>query len=170
MWHQSTRKIIPDELRELLKKEYWSHIVGDDPDPNECWFYNGKDVDYYPRISINHRQVTFHRFTHELFYGPVDHDKPYILHQCNKKSCINPNHLRCGTMRDNAIDRRFNKGEMILSKRDIKVIKYMRSLNYTFKEIAAKFNCSICKVRDVTLGINAIDTLPKWYTKPKQLV
>ena len=163
MWHSSPKQIITeDEMKVNLLKFFWSKVK--ETDPEKCWFYNGNRRNYYPRIDIMGRSCTMHRVVFELFFRFPPKDKPYILHSCDEKSCINPNHLRCGTTRSNHIDRRFNGKELVVSERDVKVIKFMRSLDYTFKEISEKFNCSISKARDICLGINTPGVLPNWYT------
>jgi len=162
MWHSSPKKIITsNKLKQFLMKYYEERVVKNDPD--KCWYFEDKRRNYYPRININGRSCTAHRVVFEIFFGYPPKDKPYVLHSCDEKSCVNPNHLRCGTTRDNQIDRRFTGRKFVVSERDVKVIKYMRHLNYTYKEVGNKFDISISKVRDICLDINTPGILPIWY-------
>lgn len=44
-----------------------------------------------------------HRVSWELFRGPIP-NKLFVLHKCDNKNCINPDHLFLGTAKDNIHD------------------------------------------------------------------
>lgn len=44
-----------------------------------------------------------HRWAYEKFYGPIPGDR-IVMHACDNKPCINPLHLRLGTIRENTLD------------------------------------------------------------------
>lgn len=68
------------------------------------WTANiGKDG--YGKIKVNGKTVRAHRMTWQLANGEIPSDA-LILHKCDVKSCVNPDHLYAGTYSDNAIDRR----------------------------------------------------------------
>jgi hypothetical protein len=129
-----------------VEKYFWSCVH--EEDTTKCWFYRNKNLSYYPRIEINGRSHTMHRIVYELFYGDIP-DGKLILHACDKRSCINPVHLRAGTPRDNAIDQRFNKTPLMFDEKNIKVVRYMRTLDYKYADIASFFNCGINTIYDI---------------------
>lgn len=49
------------------------------------------------------KKVLAHRFTWELFKGPIPNDMN-VLHKCDVAGCVNPNHLFLGTLKDNSQD------------------------------------------------------------------
>ncbi len=49
-----------------------------------------------------------HRLIYSVFVGPIP-EGLLVLHSCDNRSCVNPEHLRVGTDKDNAIDRELRK-------------------------------------------------------------
>lgn len=69
-----------------------------------CWEWIGsKDVYGYGRIYRAPRTIKAHRLSYQLFKGPLDH-RLFILHSCDNPGCVNPEHLRLGTQKDNVTD------------------------------------------------------------------
>ena len=67
-----------------------------------CWIYPGQKS--YIKMSINNHPHTMHRVSYEYFNGPIP-DGLDVLHHCDIKACLNPDHLYVGTDQDNANDR-----------------------------------------------------------------
>lgn len=59
----------------------------------------------------DNKRKTFHAHRLSLHLtGVIDyHDKVHVLHNCHKPWCINPEHLRPGTNRENIVDRYANR-------------------------------------------------------------
>lgn len=76
-------------------------------DPNSgCWLwaYASTDPRGYGRLHVNGRREKAHRASYEAFCGPIPRGG-HVLHGCDTPPCINPDHLRIGTAKDNADDR-----------------------------------------------------------------
>lgn len=78
---------------------------------NGCWewtttfFSNGYALFYWG--VINGKEVTRKgsRVAWELYRGPIPDDL-HVLHTCDNKKCVNPDHLFLGTHQDNMDDKR----------------------------------------------------------------
>ena len=63
------------------------------------------DVGGYKIANVMGRRVRAHRLVAHLFHGLDLHDtKSYVLHSCDNPACINPEHLRIGSARENMQD------------------------------------------------------------------
>ena len=83
----------------------------------DCWNWTGScssNGKAYGQIKVFGKMVSAHRFSYELHNGPIPQGMS-ILHSCDNKKCVNPEHLRIGTHAENmreAADRgRMLKGE-----------------------------------------------------------
>jgi hypothetical protein len=73
-----------------------------------CWLWQGdkwaRPEHGYGRIWLNGRRVKAHRVAWELYVGPIPPGQ-HVLHKCDVRLCVNPEHLFLGTKIDNNTDR-----------------------------------------------------------------
>jgi len=76
-------------------------------DPSGCWIWMGAISMGYGRITISSngskKVKGVHRVMWELTNGPIPKGI-FVLHTCDIRHCINPNHLFLGTQLDNMQD------------------------------------------------------------------
>lgn len=73
-----------------------------------CWIWNGsRSYKGYGMISqwINKKSVptTAHRVSWEMHKGPIAKGM-FVLHRCDVRACVNPDHLFIGSAKDNTVD------------------------------------------------------------------
>jgi hypothetical protein len=71
--------------------------------PGSCWLWGGcRSKDGYGSIKIDGRKDYVHRVAYRLFNGVIPPGME-VHHTCTVKGCLNPDHLRALTHRDNLL-------------------------------------------------------------------
>ncbi|KKM63632.1 hypothetical protein LCGC14_1509480 [marine sediment metagenome] len=83
------------------KRFHLSYVI--DPE-SECWLWIKSLSDSgYGQFSVDGESISAHRYSWELHNGPIP-DGLCVLHKCDVKPCVNPDHLFTGTNKDNSQD------------------------------------------------------------------
>jgi len=133
------------ELSELERARFWSKV--NVKDKYECWNWLNTTSSGYGRFRVGkqyHYQA--HRVSFQLFNGRFP-NKKLVLHKCDNKLCVNPNHLFSGTHRENAQDM-VRKGRHVGTKgqRMLNVKKGEDSYNHKLT------NSQVLKIREIFAG------------------
>lgn len=107
---------------ERFLARYWA-FVERVPDAEACWLWTGNaNPSGYGQISFTvwvrqfgRRHIMLaHRVGYTLAKGEIP-EGMLVLHSCDNPRCVNPDHLRCGTARDNAADA-LSRGRHVVSE------------------------------------------------------
>ena len=113
----------------------------------ECHEWTGHVmINGYGQFSKDGRAQYAHRVAYELAKGEIK-DNLYVLHKCDNRKCVNPDHLFLGTFDDNMADmvikqrqaHGMNNAHAKLTDSDVLEIRSMEGTN---RAIADKFNVS----------------------------
>lgn len=78
----------------------WSRVEKTDG----CWLWTGaKNTGGYGMIQVGGRPIGAHRLSWELAHGPIPKGA-MVLHSCDVRHCVRPDHLRVGSALENAAD------------------------------------------------------------------
>jgi hypothetical protein len=120
-------------------------------DENGCWLLTSCIGNHgYGQIRYGGKKVLAHRLSYSLYKGETN--GLHVLHKCDIKNCINPDHLFLGTDKDNSNDRdskgRQSKGERQpaakLTEDDVVRIKEAPSYWGVVKVLAERFGVKPC--------------------------
>lgn len=122
-----------------------------------CWEWTASKCHGYGQIMIDGRPIRAHRVSYEIHCGMIP-DGLHILHRCDNRACINPEHLFIGTNADNMADRDAKgrgiifrgegHGSSKLTEADVRAIRAAKGLPQ--RKLAEMYNVSgkqICMVR-----------------------
>ena len=120
-----------------------------------CWEWNGPRIQTgYGVFSTSGGSFLAHRLSWVLFKGEGTNGL-YILHSCDNRKCVNPDHLSEGTARQNAIEmhsrgradysalrRGITHHWATLTEADVRQIRKRREAGLTYRKIASEFGIS----------------------------
>ena len=83
-----------------LADRFWMKVEKSDG----CWLWKGVfDGVGYGQLGFNYKHVEAHRLSWEIHHGQIP-EGAWVLHKCDVRACVRPDHLFLGTHQDNVDD------------------------------------------------------------------
>ena len=137
-----------EQERKRLSRLFAEHTVAD----GECLIWQrSKDRHGYGQIGLRGKTKIAHRLSYWINIGPIP-EGMHVLHSCDRRDCVNPEHLRTGTNADNVVDK-LSRGRQfrgmdspvsnqIITDADILEIRRLRERGLLYREIGEIFQYS----------------------------
>lgn len=129
-----------------------------------CWLWKASITNKgYGRYKVDGKVISAHRFSWWFTNGDIP-EGMYILHKCDVRKCVNPDHLFLGTHQDNMEDMiekdRHRPGEKSarakLNQKEVNEIRnlYVRgkcntTSEFSMRGLAKKFKVDPGTIRDI---------------------
>jgi len=153
-------------------------------EPNTgCWLWFGVTTPQgYGKVAFKaHKIIAAHRMAVYLYRGEKD-SGPVLMHKCDTPSCVNPDHLEWGTVKQNCIDgwvrgklsrrvspvRGTNSALAILTDEQVVGMRQMRRWGEKMEAIAAAYGVSRNCATKAIYGLSYAD-IPGALVRPKRL-
>src|SRR5678809_2256 len=102
--------------RRSLEERFWEKVDKNGPIPDHCpelgpcWVWTGIiSSTGYGVLGVNKRTIKTHRVSYEFVNGPIPEGPGFhgtcVLHKCDNRICVNPEHLFIGSINDNVLDK-----------------------------------------------------------------
>lgn len=128
----------------------------------ECWVWTAAiNASGYGAFASSRRRRGghAHRFAWELTYGPIPNGL-WVLHKCDNRPCVRPDHLFLGTVQDNNADavrkgralRGSRQNNALLTEAAVSVIRARLARGEQQKVIAADFGVSEATICSINIG------------------
>jgi len=128
---------------------------------SNCWLWiSGKTGLGYGQFCHDGIIEYSHRFSYRAFVGEIPEGFE-VLHKCDNPSCVNPNHLKAGTHKDNMHDMLNKNRNVVLAGEDNPVskltwatVREIRKLystgKYSHRKLGSMFGVSNRNISSIT--------------------
>jgi len=158
------------KLSHQLLRLFWSrNKIGYRPDQAvpqyrgllACWVWTGSlNLGGYGKTKVNGKTALAHRVSWNIHFGSIPQGAE-VLHKCDRRNCVNPEHLFLGDARINCADRvaknrnNFAHGSQLpqsrLTEYKVSQIRKLLQQGVVQTEIAREFNTSQKNISKIAL-------------------
>lgn len=141
-----------------LAAQFWAKTAWD----GDCLIWQGAlEKRGYGNIRIHDRCYKAHRLAWQMVWGPISDDL-YVLHRCDNRRCVRPDHLFLGTHTDNIRDgvrkgrmlRGDASGHAILTFWQVLYIKEQLHCQRDYRDVAHELGVHPATIHNIARGAN----------------
>lgn len=127
-------------------KRFWLKV----DKTKDCWEWTAcKDRGGYGIFGYSkHKNVKAHRMSWSLAHGDIP-EGLLVCHHCDNPSCVRPNHLFLGTLKDNAYDMIRKGRKVVLKGEELSFAKLTERQVRTIKELWSKKVCTRKQLEEI---------------------
>lgn len=156
-WLRAALLKAPAKARILARFARFIH-----PDQHGCWLWTGslmgpKGWRYGQFAVANNDNVGAHRFSYEVFNGPIPHGL-FVCHRCDVPRCVRPSHLSLGTQKANLQDAKA-KGRLPkyrkpqkLTADNVRELRMLRGQGWLMTALADRYNVTVSCISSICSG------------------
>lgn len=147
-------------MRKTKQERFLEKII---PEPNSgCWLWSAAcNTKGYGTFSVGIKREGAHRISYRFFCGDIKKGL-HVLHKCDVKCCVNPNHLFLGTNLDNMQDKMrkgrhvssfgIKNGSARLDPDKIRIVRELHKKGFSERKIANQLNVSRGSIHSILSG------------------
>lgn len=143
---------------EEVVKRFWSKVAHFARSENYCWMWAGQMTPSgYGLFAVGGLELRAHRASYLIHKGVIDADL-HVMHLCHNRACINPAHLKAGTVQENLLDRKLAVGvDHGFSRLTAKQILAIRNSREKLAVLAARYGISKPSISQIRTGKHYAD-------------
>lgn len=147
-------------INDSVLQRFWQRVIKSQ-EPNGCWLWNGalfRDSGY-GQFTLGNHPVRTHRLSWVIHFGPIP-DGMCVLHRCDCRLCVRPDHIWLGTQRQN-VDDMLAKGRSLIGERNhkakvtarqvIEIRSLFHSGSFTQQSLADQFGLKQPQISSIVL-------------------
>lgn len=146
-------------MKNTLEKRFWAKV--NKGTESGCWEWTARTHKGYGQMGGGSKRGDYikpaHRISWEIHFGPIP-DGLWVLHKCDNRKCVNPDHLFLGTVLDNTRDMD-SKGRGArgikhpITKLNEEQVLKIKSSTDPITTLAERFNVTPGLIRQIYKGI-----------------